>query len=123
MARPTKYDDAKANQIATLLRSGCTRKDAVGSVSIDYHTFLNWLERNSSFSSLVGSAESFAAVKMTTILTKAAEQDAKYALEWLKRRRRDEWGDNLNLSRMSDADLIALAAGSVPGNDTPGTAD
>ena len=122
MARPTKYDDAKANQIATLLRSGCTRKDAVGSVGVDYQTFLNWFERNSSFSSLVGSAESFAAVKMTTILTKAAEQDAKYALEWLKRRRRDEWGDNLNLSRMSDADLIALATGSVPGNDTPGTA-
>ena len=116
MARPTKYTEEKANQIATLLRAGCTRKDAAGSVGVNYTTFLSWLTRFPSFASLTESAESYAAVKMTTIVTKAADTDWKAALEWLKRRRRDEWGDNINLSRMSDADLIALATGSLVGD-------
>ena len=120
MARPTKYNEEKAAQIATLLRSGCTRKDAAGSVSIDYTTFLNWIDRYSSFSILVTAAEAFAAVKMTTILTKAADGDWRAALEWLKRRKRDEWGDNLSLSRLSDEDVIALATGGVPGTDKAG---
>ena len=122
MARPTKYTEEKAAQIATLLRGGCTRKDAVGSIGVDYQTFLNWYETNSSFSGLVISAESFAAVKMTTLVTKAAEQDAKYALEWLKRRRRDEWGDNINLSRLSDAELVTLATGGLSGDEPPAAA-
>ena len=120
MGRPTKYDDAKAEKIATLLRGGCTRKDAAGSVGVEYQTFLNWMARNYSFLTLVGVSEAFAAVKMTTILTKAAEQDPKYALEWLKRRKRDEWGDNLSLSRLSDEDVIALATGGLPGTDKEG---
>jgi len=77
---------------------------------------LNWLEQFSSFSIQVTSAESFAAVKMTTLVTKAAEQDARYALEWLKRRRRDEWGDNVavslpNLEEFDDDELDRIAAG------------
>ena len=120
MARPTKYNEEKAAQIATLLRSGCTRKDAVGSIGIDYTTFLRWIEHNPSFANLVTSAEAFAAVKMTTILTKAADGDWRAALEWLKRRKRDEWGDNLSLSRLSDEDVIALATGGVPGTDKAG---
>ena len=116
MARPTKYTEERAAQIATLLRGGCTRKDAVGSIGVDYHTFLNWLSQFSSFSTLITSAESFAAVRMTTLVTKAAEQDAKFALEWLKRRRRDEWGDNVavslpNLEEFDDDELDRIAAG------------
>lgn len=120
MARPTKYNEEKAAQIATLLRNGCTRKDAIGSVNISYPTFLTWLDRNLSFFNLVESAESYCAVKMTTRIVKAADDDPKYALEWLKRRRRDEWGDNLSLSRLSDEDVIALATGGVPGTDKAG---
>lgn len=120
--RPTKYDDAKANQIATLLRGGCTRKDASASVGVHYTTFLNWIERYPQFLEQVETAEGFAAVKMTTILMKAAEKDWKAALEFLKRRRRDEWGDNLSLSRLSDEDVIAIAEGRVPGTDPPGSA-
>ena len=112
MPRPSKYDDAKAEKIATLLRGGCTRKDAVGSIGVDYTTFLRWLSNNAGFARLVGSAESFAAVKMTTIVTLAADKDWKAALEWLKRRRRDEWGDSVNLSLDREiAELMAKLAG------------
>ena len=115
MPRHTKYDDKKAAQIATLLRSGCTRRDATGSVNISHTTFYTWLEKNLHFFQLVEAAESFCAVKMTTLIVQAADTDPKYALEWLKRRRRDEWGDNINLNRLSDDDLIALATGGLPG--------
>ena len=108
MARPTKYNEEKAAQIATLLRSGCTRKDAVGSIGIDYTTFLRWIEHNPSFANLVTSAEAFAAVKMTTILTKAADGDWRAALEWLKRRKRDEWGDTINVGL--DTEITRLMA-------------
>jgi hypothetical protein len=64
---------------------------------------------------------------MAAIVTKAAETDWKAALEVLKRRRRDEWGDNLSLSKTSDDDLIREAAdilkrqgaGGAGGTDAP----
>ena len=123
MPRPTKYDEAKAEKLSTLLRGGCTKRDAAGSIGVSEDTLARWIRNNAVFAEQVRAAESLCAVKMTAKITAAAETDWKAALEWLKRRRRDEWGDNLNLSRMSDADLIALASGSVPGNDTPGSED
>ena len=110
MGRPTKYDTAKAEKIATLLRSGCTRRDAAGSVGVTDDTLLNWLKRYSDFSELVASAEAFAAVKMTTILTKAADGDWRAALEWLKRRRREDWGDNEKVTHGGSFEFITAAA-------------
>lgn len=93
MARPTKYDETKAEQIADRLRDGCTRKDAAGSVGVSEDTFARWLARYADFAGLVEVAEAACAVRMTTIVTTAAVTDWKAAMEWLKRRRRDDWGD------------------------------
>jgi len=98
MARPTKYNDAKAAQITTLLRGGCTRKDAAGSVGISSDTLVRWSRSNADFAALVESAEAYAAVKMTTIVTAAAATEWRAALEWLKRRRREEWGDSADIT-------------------------
>ncbi len=98
MARPTKYDDKKAEQIATLLRSGCTRKDSAGSVGISPDTLVRWVRSNADFAALIESAEAYAAVKMTTLLTAAAATEWRAALEWLKRRRREEWGDSADIT-------------------------
>ena len=116
MPRPTKYDDKKAAQIATLLRSGCTRRDAIGSVNISYPTFYTWLKNNLDFFQLVEAAECFCAVRMTTLIIQAADTDPKYALEWLKRRRRDEWGDNVNVGL--DGEIARLMATLVGGGET-----
>lgn len=102
MARPTKYTEEKANHLAALLKGGCTRKDAAGSIGIDYHTLLDWLERRPAFADLVEKSESFCAVNMTTILTKAAKDDPRWALEWLKRRRPDEWSDAVKLAHSGE---------------------
>ena len=56
----------------------------------------------------------------TKSVVTANEFDWRAAETWLKRRRRDEWGDNLSLSRLSDEDVIALATGGVPGVNQAG---
>lgn len=110
MARPTKYNELKARQITDRLRcAGCNRKDAAGSVGVSEDTFARWLARYADFADQVALAESCAAVRMTTLVTQAATTEWKAALEWLKRRRREEWGDSLNLTKKSDADLIREA--------------
>jgi hypothetical protein len=139
--RPTKYNEERAKPILERLRAGNTRKASVESIGIAYTTFLEWLENFPNFATSVAQAESEAEVRNATILAKAAngweteetvtttlpdgtvktvvtkgrEYDWRAAESWLKRRRRDEWGDNINLSRLSDEDLIALATGGLPG--------
>lgn len=123
MARPTKYTEDRAKLIIKLLGDGCTRRAAYGSAGIDAATFARWLERFADFAESVTRAEAEAEALFTKTIFKAAsayDADWRAAEAWLKRRRRDEWGDNLSLNRLSDADLIALATGGVPGTDTPG---
>jgi len=101
MARPTKYSNEKAKTICDALKIGATRSAAVGNAGIDYQTFLNWRARYSSFSSDVDHSEALAELRFTSTLAAAAQGSAekpadwRAALEWLKRRRRAEWGDNV----------------------------
>jgi hypothetical protein len=109
MARPTKYNAEKATQICDALKIGATRKAAVRHAGIDYQTFLNWLGRYSSFSSEVASSEAMAELRFTSTLAAAAQGsegkpgDWRPALEWLKRRRREEWGDHIRQEVTGDA--------------------
>jgi hypothetical protein len=117
--RPTKYTEEKMAAICTRLRAGCTRKDSAESVGTHYQTLWDWMQADPAVRERVERAEAECAVEMTALLMQAARVDAKFALEWLKRRRRDEWGDNLSLSRLSDEDVIALAEGRVPDGAAP----
>lgn len=111
MARPTKYDDAHAKTICGLLRAGCTRTASVASAGIDYKTFQAWMRRYSRFSSDVQKAEAEAENAMAKEIQSAAKLgDWRAAESWLKRRRRDDWGDSLNLTKLTDADLFSEAA-------------
>lgn len=112
MARPTKYEDVRADKICGLLRAGCTRKASAESSGITYQTFLRWLETNVSFVTSVSRAEADAENIMAAVIQKAATKgdDWRAAESWLKRRRRDEWGDALNLTNKSDYDLLSAAA-------------
>ncbi len=51
--------------------------------------------------------------EVSTSETRSREFDWKAALEWLKRRRRDEWGDGVavRFEKMTDADLQTYIAG------------
>lgn len=79
-----------------MLEIGATRKDAANANGIDYETFRDWLGRFPAFSGLVETSEGVIAAKMTARLYAEATKeggDWKASLEWLKRRRRDDWGD------------------------------
>jgi hypothetical protein len=61
--------------------------------------------------------EPVALSEVTTARTETREFDWRAALEWLKRRRRAEWGDSLDLRKLDDAtilQLLALEEGSEP---------
>ena len=119
MARPTKYTEDIVKRICDALAEGCTRRAAYGSVGIDQTTFLAWIERYSDFSNSVTLAEAEAEAKFTKSLWKSAtgyNSDWRAAESWLKRRRREEWGDNVqsampDLSEFDDAELDRIAAG------------
>lgn len=103
MARPTKLTPETQNAIIKALRIGATRKTAAEAAGVDYRTFLNWLERGDEaqkgiyfqFFQSVSVAESEAFLKYTSIIAKAAQGgEWRAALEFLKRRDREHWGDN-----------------------------
>lgn len=137
MARPTKYTETLASEICRHLKTGCTRRDAFNAVGISDETFANWLKNKLGFLEQVNRAEAEVANSMTRAVVKAGNDgDWRAALEWLKRRRRDEWGDSLNLTKATDDDLVREAeeilnrqrerpsdstrAGGVDGTKTPG---
>jgi transposase-like protein len=167
VARPTKFDERRAQAIIRALRMGATRKDAAEAAGIHYDTFLEWVKagqdatrknRFSEFSEAVTCAEALVATQHAATLEKAAggypvekrtvtktveirnkkttssdgtvveepvpievvtekvetyeEFDWRAAESWLKRRRKDEWGDNtsVELDREIAELLAALAA-------------
>jgi hypothetical protein len=101
-----------------------TRTAACGQVGVCYDTFLSWGRRKVGFWAAVEQAEAEAEARFTEVLAKAAfgheviktrrttkangevEETVetswvfswKAALEWLKRRRRRDWGENVHLN-------------------------
>lgn len=110
IGRPSKLTVDNVRTLVTAIVIGATYKDACESVGIWHETFLQWIRESDAdtsgkrtkydvFSELVKQANGICAVRYTQILSAAAEtQDAKYALEWLKRRRKVDWGDNVDLT-------------------------
>lgn len=107
MARPSKLTPEAQAAIVDAVLHGCTYKDAAEAAGVEYNTFNEWMKKGSEgksgayreFNEAVQKANAQCAVNFTRIIqTAAAKGDAKYALEWLKRRRRSEWGDNVDVT-------------------------
>ena len=121
MSRPTKFTEEARRKILEGLRAGFTRSAAAGTAGVHPAQIGRWCTAYATFATECVIAEAVAEARFTVVITKAAQEgDANLALQWLKRRKRDEWGDNLSLSRLSDEDVIALATGGVPGTDKAG---
>lgn len=110
MARPSKLTPETQAAIVDAILHGCTYRDAAEAAGIAYETFNEWYKAGKAgtkkfvqFSDSVDVANAQCAVNFTRVIqTAAAKGDAKYALEWLKRRRRAEWGDNIDVTSMND---------------------
>ena len=107
MARPSKLTPETHAVIVDAILHGATYKDASEAAGIEYNTFNEWMKKGADaksgayreFNEAVGIANAQCAVNFTRIIQSAAAKgDAKYALEWLKRRRRAEWGDNVDVT-------------------------
>ncbi|BCM88740.1 hypothetical protein IAD21_00582 [Abditibacteriota bacterium] len=106
MARPKKFSQIGMSAIITALKNGTTRKDAAKAAGVSYETLRAWVEQGqrepegefSAFSVAVERSEAECANKMARAICDAAKEgDWRAAESWLKRRRRDEWGDNVRV--------------------------
>ena len=149
MPAPSKFNKCE-QAILRALRGGSTRTDAAQAVGIDRHTLTKWIQDNAPFSAAVTRAEAECANRMAASIHDAArkhlvrrvkritlpngtvetetvetrEFDWRAAESWLKRRRPDEWSENVdvshrgevghehhgnvNLSNLSTDELLAL---------------
>lgn len=119
MARPSKYNEHTRARILEALRSGMTRCGAAGYAKIDEAQIRRWCQRFASFAEECRVAEMQAVARFEgKIISSAAGKDGdpKMALEWLKRRRRVDWGDKIDVSVLSDEELITRTAGLLGGD-------
>ena len=107
MARPSKLTEETAQIITDAILHGASYKDAAESAGVEYNTFNEWRKRGADaksgkfkeFNEAVEVANAQCAVNMVRVIQSAAAKgDWKAAESWLKRRRRDEWGDGLDVT-------------------------
>lgn len=142
--RPGKFTPERVKAILEALRAGCTRTAAAAKGEIDLDTLARWCKANTEFCGDCTRAEADAEARFTLVMAQAAsphevretttttnpdgttktvttvrrEFDWRAAESWLKRRRRGEWGDNVNIDLDTEiANLLAQVAGA--GEDSP----
>lgn len=111
------------------LRDGCTRRASCGYAGISESEFYEWLSDTTEFKEAIEASENVAEAGFTRVLKEAATGgDWKAAESWLKRRRREDWGDSVKqevsgglaitrtAAELNDDELATLATGS--GNGT-----
>lgn len=109
MSRPIKYNEKIQQDICKVLRAGNTRACAARYVGIDPDTFRRWMQRYTGFYGAVTRAEAEVEIAHVGAIQRAAQEgDWRAALEWLKRRRAEDWGDKL--THDLDAEIAGLMA-------------
>lgn len=87
------YYEQKRSDVLAALRAGSTRGNAARYARIAPQTLSNWITRDPDFELEVNKAEADCELRMVTTLRVAADNgDWRAALEWLRRRRPQEWG-------------------------------
>jgi len=106
MARPSKLTPEVQERIVDAILHGATYRDASEAAGIAYNTFNEWMKKGADaktgkfreFNDSVETANAQCAVNFTRVIqSKAAQGDWKAAEAWLKRRRREDWGDNVEI--------------------------
>lgn len=113
MARPSKYNEERAEAIVVMLQNGNTRKAACLANGISETTFATWLSRNLDFLDRVKRAEAEAEAEMVQVIRNASKDSWQAAAWYLERRNVKEWGrkDTLRLDRMKDDELLDFITG------------
>lgn len=109
--RKTKRTPEVEKRILDALRVGATQKDAAAAAGIGENTLDEWKRNFQDFRDAVTRAEGACAARMAARIYQeatASEGDWRAAESWLKRRRRNEWGDNVSVD--TDREIERLLA-------------
>ncbi len=107
MSRPSKLTPERIKIILDAIGIGASYADAAFAAGIDYDTLNNWINKGKTatkgeYFELIGKIrqeEAAATLRHLAVINNAAAKgDWKASLEWLKRRRRGEWGDNVDVT-------------------------
>ena len=116
MARPSKLTPAVQETIIKAIGLGGSYADACLAAGISYDTLNNWKRRaedgEAKYLRLFGeiaSEEARAVLRHLAVMNNAAAKgEWKASLEWLRRRRRADWGDNVDLTTNGEKLEIVL---------------
>jgi hypothetical protein len=109
--RRSKFNSQLILDIVMGIFYGATYKDACEAAGLAYNTFHDWFkwgeldpndpnytEKYKLFHDVIVAVNAQCAVEFTKIIHVASRKDPAFAIQWLKRRRRDEWGDNADIT-------------------------
>jgi plasmid stabilization system protein ParE len=112
--RDTLYSDAIAQVICDKIAKGVTRAAAAEAAGISRETLQDWMRERDAFAYLVARADAEAEIAYSEALfaaatdTANAKGDGKMAVEWLKRRRRADYGDTLDVRKLDDDTILRM---------------
>ena len=111
MARPSKLTPEVQETIVKAIGLGASYADAAHAAGVSYETFNEWMKAGATaktgrflqFSEAVRKEEADAALRHLAVINNAAAKgDWKASLEWLRRRRRQDWGDSVDVTSGGD---------------------
>lgn len=112
MSPPSKRRPSVEAAILDALRRGNTRAAAAEAAGIDRTQLWRWMRRCATLRNAITRAEAEAEVKAVGAVHDAyADGDWRAALEWLKRRRSQDWGDVQRIEIIDSVREMARAAG------------
>lgn len=113
VGRPSRYSEAVAQAIFDKLSKGVTRTAAAEAAGISREAFYDWTREYDTFLDGVLKAEAEAEAVYTQSIYDAAvgegvNKDWRAGETWLKRRRRADYGDTLDIRKVDAETLLAL---------------
>lgn len=105
--RPSKLTPETIKTLTDAIGLGASYKDAAEAAGIAYGTFALWMQKGQEAKKgeyfdlfeVIRQEEAAATLRHLAVINNAAAKgDWKASLEWLKRRRRGEWGDNVDVT-------------------------
>lgn len=127
--RPSKLTPETIKTLTDAIGLGASYVDACKAAGIDYSTFAKWRQKAEKqskgeyfdFFNALAVEEAAATLRHLAVINNAAAKgDWKASLEWLKRRRRVDWGDNVEVNGTGKYELIVkYATDNKPTEATP----
>ena len=115
--RPSKLTPEVIQTLTSAIGLGASYVDACDAARIDYSTFAMWMQKGREgkrgeyvdFLEAIRAEEAAATLRHLAVINNAAAKgDWKASLEWLKRRRRGEWGDNVDVTSGGNALTVQI---------------